>query len=278
LAVGGDPRGGLTGHYAFGYEEGVQTYLQLHTADRCAEFIRPYLSPGMSLLDAGCGPGTVTIGLAELVSPGSVTAVDVSAGEVEKTRAALVAAGFNNVHAEVADVRNLRFADRCFDALFSQAVLDYLDDPMVALREFHRVLKPGGVIGLRSPNNNLSVIGPENELIDEGMALFRRAVAHLGGSADEGKLLGSRLKNAGFERIFVSSTYEQARSRDEWPSVMHAFASMFDGTRVAEIMVEQGWADTARIEAIVTGFKEFGRDSSNYFGLPWTAALGFKPA
>jgi hypothetical protein len=100
----------------------------------------------------------------------------------------------------------------------------------------------------------------------------------LGGSANEGKLLGIRLKNAGFERIFVSSTYEQARSRDEWPSVMHAFASMFDGTRVAEIMVEQGWADTARVEAIVTEFEEFGRDSSNYFGLPWTAALGFKPA
>ena len=64
--------------YAFGYEAPVQEYLQLHTVERCAEFFTPHLRPGMSLLDAGCGPGTTTVGLAPRVAPGRLVAVDLA--------------------------------------------------------------------------------------------------------------------------------------------------------------------------------------------------------
>jgi SAM-dependent methyltransferase len=273
----GDPGGEPTDHYSFGYEEGVQSYLQLHTAERCAGFIQPHLTQGMSLLDAGCGPGTITIGLAQLVTPGPITAVDVSAGEVEKTRQLLIGAGFDNAQTAVADVRNLQFEAQSFDAVFSHAVIDYLDDPVAALREFHRVLKPGGLVGVRSPNDDLMAVGPANALLDEGLALFRQALSFMGGNVSEGRFLGSRLKDAGFERIFVSSSFEQAQSREEWPGFIHAFASGLDGTRVAEIIVQQGWADRARIEKIIAEFESFGTDSSNYLGFPWTSAIGFKP-
>jgi ubiquinone/menaquinone biosynthesis C-methylase UbiE len=77
----------VSDRYAAGYDDGMQEYLKLHTVERCASFFAPHLRPGMSLLDAGCGPGTITIGLAVLVASGRrLVAVDGSEGEIEKTR------------------------------------------------------------------------------------------------------------------------------------------------------------------------------------------------
>jgi len=121
----GDATAAQPSDYATGYEPGVQTYLQLHTTERCAKLLTPHLAPGMSLLDAGCGPGTITIGLAAIVAPGAVTAIDISAEEIVKTEAALRAGGYDNVHVEVASILELPFADDSFDAVHSCAVLDY---------------------------------------------------------------------------------------------------------------------------------------------------------
>lgn len=277
-AVTDEAGGGSAERYAFGYEQGVQSYLQLHTVERCAEFMLPYLESGMSVLDAGCGPGTITVGLAPIVAPGRLMGVDVSPEEVAKASAALSASGLDNGQVEVADVLDLPFADASFDAVFSHATLDYLIEPAAAVGEFFRVLKPGGVIGLRSVNNDLSVVGPYDAAIDEGLTLFRRAVASLGGDMTRGRLLGGMLKGAGFERIFTSPSYERARSRDEWQSFCEAFAAALDHTRISEICIREGWVDEGRLAEIVSAFKRFGTDTANCFALAWGEAVGFKPA
>lgn len=274
-----DEGGGRSaGRYAFGYEQGVQSYLQLHTVDRCAEFLLPYLESGMSLLDAGCGPGTITVGLARVVAPGRLVAVDVSPDEVATASGALLAEGLDNAHVEVADVLELPLADASFDAVFSHATLDYLIEPDAAVRELFRVLRPGGVIGLRSVNQDLSVIGPEDAAIGEGLVLFRRAVASLGGNMTRGRLLGGMLRDAGFERVFTSASYERARSREEWQSFCDSFADALDHTRIAETCIREGWADEHRFAEIVAAFKRFGTDTANCFALAWGEAVAFKPA
>ena len=263
--------------YATGYESGVQTYLQLHTTERCAKLLTPHLAAGLSLLDAGCGPGTITIGLAAIVAPGAVTAIDVNADEIAKTAAALRAAGYDNVHTEVASILELPFADDSFDAVHSCAVLDYLVDPVAAIRELHRVLKPGGVVGLRSVNNDLSVIGPHDLLLEEGVTLYRRAVASMGGSLTRGRLLGSMLNDAGFERIFARPSYECAESPEERQGFCEAFAAAFDHTSVGEIAVREGWADQRKMDEIVAAFRRFATDASTCFALAWGDAVAFKP-
>src|ERR1700733_627303 len=112
---------GVKPEYAFGYQPGVQNYLRLHTVQRCASFLIPHLRPGMSLLDAGCGPGTITVGLAPIVAPGELVALDISAEEVVRTEAAARAAGLGNLRVEVGSILELPFADHSFDAVFSQA-------------------------------------------------------------------------------------------------------------------------------------------------------------
>ena len=119
------------------------------TAERCASTFSRHLRPGMALLDAGCGPGTITIRLAELVAPGPVTAVDLNPEDVRRAGAALWDAGFRNARIVTGDVRALPFDDASFDAVHAHATLDSVADPD-ALREYLRVLRPGGVIGVEA--------------------------------------------------------------------------------------------------------------------------------
>ena len=59
--------------YTHGHHESVVQNHARRRAEVDAWFLLPRLTAGMRLLDAGCGPGTITVGLAKAVAPGEVT-------------------------------------------------------------------------------------------------------------------------------------------------------------------------------------------------------------
>ena len=110
------------------------------TASQDAAFLLPHLRAGMRVLDAGCGPGSITLGLATAVAPGEVVGIDAQPSLVEQARALAVQRSVTNVRFEVADVYDLPFPDGSFDAAFANTVLQHLREPVQALAELIRRL------------------------------------------------------------------------------------------------------------------------------------------
>lgn len=98
---------------------------------------------GDHVLDVACGTGTVALALAERVGPhGSVTGTDLAPEMVEVARRKGV--GGANLRFEVADGADLPFGDATFDVVTCAAGLFFLPDMTAGLREWRRVLRPGG--------------------------------------------------------------------------------------------------------------------------------------
>ncbi len=114
----------------------------------------------MRVLDCGCGPGTITIGLAEAVEPGCVVGVDLQARYLAGARALAIQNGVDNLIVVAGSAYALPFADATFDAAFANSVLMHLRDPLAALRELRRVLTSRGIVGIRDADLSAEVVAP----------------------------------------------------------------------------------------------------------------------
>lgn len=101
---------------------------------------KAYLRPEMVVADVGAGTGFVAAGLAPLVR--QVEVVDGSAAMLAVARENL--RGFANIAFHEADGANLPFPDESLDAVFANMYLHHAVDPLAAVREMVRVLRPGG--------------------------------------------------------------------------------------------------------------------------------------
>jgi ubiquinone/menaquinone biosynthesis C-methylase UbiE len=112
-------------------------------ADRTA--IRHGIEPGMTVLEVGPGNGRFAIGAARRVGDkGKVVAIDIEPKMIERVRARAAAEGVTNIEARVADVYDLSFEDGAFDLIYMIAVIGEIPEPVRAMKEFYRVLKPNG--------------------------------------------------------------------------------------------------------------------------------------
>src|ERR1700756_401377 len=97
--------------YTHGHHESVLRSHQRRTAQDSAAYLLPHLKPGLSVLDIGCGPGTITADLAARVAPGPVHAVDQFADVLNVARAEVQRRNLSNVSFAAADVHKLDFPD-----------------------------------------------------------------------------------------------------------------------------------------------------------------------
>ena len=108
-------------------------------------------------------------------------------------------AGIANVRFEVANAYRLPFPDDSFDAAFANGVVMHLRQPVQALAELFRVLRPGGIAGVRDPDWGSSLYAPMTPLLEHWLAVRAQARRHNGSDPFLGRhyrrlLLGGRLR------------------------------------------------------------------------------------
>ena len=107
------------------------------------------LTPGDAVLDIGCGAGVDSMVAAHLVGAGGrVVGLDVTSAMVERAQARLSRLGLSNVTFQVGEAEGLPFPEGTFNAIISNGVFNLTLNKAKALKEAHRVLKPGGRLRL----------------------------------------------------------------------------------------------------------------------------------
>lgn len=125
------------------------------------------IEPSMTVLDAGCGPGRLTIPLAKQVGPsGEIVAADIQPGMLQRVRAKAEAAGIGNIRFLQVGLGEGKLDSKRFDRALLVTVLGEIPDRRAAMEEMFETLKPGG---------RLSV----TEVIFDPHFLRRRTVAGL---------------------------------------------------------------------------------------------------
>src|SRR5581483_1195495 len=103
--------------YTHGHHESVLRSHRQRTAENSAGYLLPHLRAGMSLLDVGCGPGTITVDLAARIAPGRATAVEMTDEALDLARAEAQRQNQSNIEFATSDVHALVFDDDTFDVV-----------------------------------------------------------------------------------------------------------------------------------------------------------------
>lgn len=194
--------------YTLGYAPEAMAFLDRRTLASHGTFFESHLLPGLRVLDCGCGPGGITRGIAARITPGSVIGVDMDGAQIALAGERAAAAGLKNVEFRQASVYELPFADASFDAVFSHALFEHLADKARAARECLRVLKPGGAIGVCTPDWGGFVVAPETPELKAAIAAYEDQQNRNGGDTRTGRKLAQVLTEAGFINAKLSARYE----------------------------------------------------------------------
>ena len=120
------------------------------TAQEFAAHLIPHLQPHHRILDVGCGQGSITTDLAQLVPDGDVLGIDISQTFIDGALNLAKERKIPNAEFKVMDANDLSsLPEQSFDVVHEHQVLLQVPDPIHILRELRRVLKPSGILSMR---------------------------------------------------------------------------------------------------------------------------------
>jgi SAM-dependent methyltransferase len=258
---------GTTETYTHGHHESVLRSHEWRTAENSAAYLLPALAPGQDLLDVGCGPGTITLDLAARVAPGHVLGIDRSDDVIAQARERSATSRLDNVEFATGDVYALDLDDASFDVAHAHQVLQHLVDPVAALRELHRVLRPDGVLAVRDSDYAAFAWAPASAGIDRWNALYHELTVRNRAEADAGRHLLAWVRAAGFRAAVASSatwTFADPERRAWWGSL---WADRVEHSAFATQAIEYGLSDAKELAGIAAAWRAWADEPDGFFAV-----------
>lgn len=261
--------------YTMGYGPAAVALMGARSAPGHAAFFVPHLTSGMKLLDCGCGPGTVTLGFAEIIAPGTAIGTDIEQSQMTLATKNAEERRIANARFEVANIYELPFEDSSFDAVFMSALIGNLREPTRGLREAYRVLKPRGVIGVKEFDHGGDITYPLEPAMAKYDQLYRRLRAENGHNGESGRMIGALLLEAGFADLTMTATYEILSDT----KVLQGAAQVFIGLLAegwSDAFTSRGWATAEDIQAMREAWLRFAEFPGALFAAAWCEAVAWK--
>ncbi len=204
-------------HYTHGHFGTVIDSHAERTAANSAAFLLPHLQSTDAVLDVGCGPGSITLDLAEWV--GTIIGVDAAPEAIIRSEEENSRRGVDNAAFQVSSAYELPFDEASFDIVYAHQLLQHLAEPVAALSEARRVLKPGGILAVRDADYGTMVHDPQEPAIDRWLELYQELARSNGGEPNAGRMLARWVGDAGFVDITSSTstwTYTTPAAVESW--------------------------------------------------------------
>ncbi|MFU8946975.1 class I SAM-dependent methyltransferase [Mycetocola zhadangensis] len=266
----------ISERYTLGHHESVLRTHSWRTVDNSAAYLAPYLVPGTRVLDVGSGPGTITLDIAERITPGSVIGMDASADVCIAASTLARDSGVMNVDFVVGDAYALDYPDDSFDIVHAHQVLQHVGNPVAVLREMRRVVKPGGIVAARDVIYGAASWYPLLPGLDTWMRVYQELARSNAGEPNAGRSLKAWAMEAGFTDIESSASiwcFSTDADRDWWGS---AWAERAVGSSFAEQSIETGAATQAELQEISSAWAEWVADDRGWYGMPHGEILARK--
>ena len=253
--------------YTHGHHESVLRSHRWRTVENSAAYLVPSLRAGLDVLDVGCGPGTITTELGGLVGPaGRVLGIDPAPEVIELARAA-TSDSAANVEFRVGDIYTNDLPDQSFDIAHAHQVLQHLEDPVRALQEMGRLVRPGGLVAVRDADYAAMTWYPENRGLRDWLDLYEQLARHNGGEPDAGRHLLAWAKAAGYTDVTPSASvwcFATPTDREWWGGLQ---ADRTTQSAFAEQAVAASLASKVDLAAMAVAWRTWERDERSWFAV-----------
>ena len=253
-----DPASADTARYTHGHHASVLAVHRWRTIANSAAYLEPHLVAGRSLLDVGCGPGTITAEFAERLAPGRVIGLDSAPDAIAAATSHAIEVGSAATFVQ-GDAYALPFDDGAFDITHTHQTLQHVGDPVAMLRELARVTAPGGTIAAREVDYAATSWFPLLPGLAQWLDLYLRVHRGNGGEPNAGRHLKAWAHDAGLSAVETSATvwlFSDEADRAWWGG---AWAERVLHSSFARDALDGGHATQAELQQISDTWREWAQ-------------------